>query len=323
MLEFGWIFAIIVGAVILFLAFYFIGTTLFQTDIFKGYAVEHSFDIILNPFSYFGGLGASAAKNIDLGSKANLSFSCSVQGDFGYNSIQESDKVQPRLIYDKYVIAPKYIQGRRFQVISKPFVMPWRIVDLIYIIPVDKRYCFVKLPEIEEDFGEGREGTGMNISVFEFISGTGTSILDCSPGSVTICNNTVSGSSTCDITIYSDRVIKKNYPSQAMYYIKDLDGSNALMYAAIFSDPEIYNCTLKRIVKRLNYQVDIYDTKVMALNTRQCSISINSANLNGLKQKANTILESTGQIPLTKLNDLKSVAQTLDNLNTQSSCSLF
>lgn len=291
-IEFSWIFALIVGAVILFLAFYFIGTKFTEKKVLSSVETEQSLDIIFNPFSSFGGLGATSSKSIELKNSEKLNFSCNPDG-LGFDSILVSTDAfaGPKKVYDKYIFSEKYIDGANYQIISKPFSMPWRVADFIYFIPKNKVYCFVGMDNVEQEFG--KSGTGLNISNFEFDS--------CSADSITVCH------SGCNITVGSTTVTKNGI---TVNYVDD-----ATMYAAIFSDPEIYNCSMKRIGKRIEYQVDVYDGKVASILSRCNDVF----NLGALGQSADYVSQN-GE---SGLSNLQASAQTVHNQNMMAQCKLF
>ena len=309
-IEFSWIFALIVGAVILFLAFYFIGTKFTEKNVLGGIQTEQSLDIIFNPFSSFGSLGATSSKTNELKRSENLSFSCDYN-NLGYNSILVYTEAvsPPRKVYDKYLFTENLTHGRNFQIISKPFVMPWRVADLIYFFSKDDTYCFVNFPNMKEEFGDSI--TGLNISNFKFtLSGS------CPAESIKVCNCNGCGSqsSGCDMTVdYSQNVVIKN--SGRSFFVDD-----ATMYAAMFSDPVIYNCNLKRLAKRIDSQIDVYMGKASALSSR-CGASFNLASLRiaaeGLYDARNPGETKNG------LNDLKGSADLLKNQNMGAECKLF
>jgi hypothetical protein len=295
-IEFGWIFALIVGAIILFLAFYFIGTKLMEQKTATGLITENTLDILLNPFSYFGGLGASATKEISLQKKEIINISCEYDGGFGYDTIKESSVVKPKPVYDKYIFSEN-LEGKNFQVISKPLTMPWRIADLIYVVPKNKEYCFVNLQEIEDEFGsQGSQNTGMNISNFKFVSSKG----ECSTGSIIVCSG--SGCDSNNINIVSDGYVLKQ--GQKFYF-----SGKALMYAAIFSSYENYNCNLKRLAKRAQFEAEIYRNKVFSLNLRDCNVMFSLDQINPATEQ---ILQNNFQGGLIAWKD---AADIIDNQN--------
>ncbi len=308
MIEFSWIFALIVGAVILFLAFYFIGTKFTEKEVLSSVQTEQSLDIIFNPFSSFGSLGATSSKVIELKKPEKFNFSCN-SNNLGYNGILVSTEVsvKPRLVYDKYLFTENFSQGKNFQIISKPFSMPWRVADLIYFFSKDDFYCFVGFSDAEEEFGDS--GTGLNISNFQFES-------PCPSPSVVICNcnGCNQQKSGCNITVdFLDNVVIKS--SGRSFFVDD-----ATMYAAILSDPYIYNCNLKRLAKRIVYQTEVYMGKSSAVSSR-CSVGFN---LGSLKYDAEGLYSARNPGKTRdNLANLKSSADILKNQNMWAECKLF
>ncbi len=308
-IEFGWIFALIVGALILLFAFYFIGTKMNESKVGQGLVAENTLDILLNPFSSFGGLGATSSKEITLQKKERINFSCNSDFGFGYDAILSATnpgvRMVPKKVYDKYLFSEDSIYSKNLQVISKPFSMPWRVVDLIYLFSRDKGYCFVGMSQsrVADEFGSGT--TGMNISSFKFKD----SKADCEE-SITVCYGY-----GCDIVIdfeYS-RVIKgtKEFP-----FIDD-----STMYAAIFSSYDIYSCNMKRVAQRIRYETEVYRNKAQALGAKGCS-SIFS--LEALDQSAGQVILSRTSSELTySLNNLRVAADALNSQNMNADCSLY
>jgi len=310
-IEFSWIFALIVGVAILFLAFYFIGAKFTEKKVVSSTQVEHSLDIILNPFSSFGGLGATSAKVIELKKAEKINFFCDSSTSLGYDSISVTTDLaygSEKKVYDKYIFAENFTEGKSFQIISKPFSMPWRVADLIYFIPKDKTYCFVKFPNIDDEFGE--KNASMNISNFRFVDSPYQCDQDKEGEVVSVCN----GMSGCNITVYGGegKITKSSGPP--IYFVDD-----ALMYAAIFSDSEIYNCNLRRLAKRIQNQADVFTAKSLEMGKR-CPVSFN---LGSLKQAAGDLSNANGIIVKDKLIQLKGSAEIIKSQNMGVSCHLF
>ena len=88
-------------------------------------------------------------------------------------------------------------------------------------------------------------------------------LADCLPNSKTVCF-----SGNCDIFVdYSSGAIEKDG------YIVSFEG-DALMYAAIFSDEEIYECELKRLMKRTRQLTSIYQSKALNLVPTGCDSTV-------------------------------------------------
>ena len=309
-IEFGWIFALIVGALVLFFAFYFIGTKMTESKVGQGLVSENTLDILLNPFSSFGGLGATSSKEINLAKRERINLSCNADSGFGYDYILSATnnvKMVPKKVYDKYIFSENSIYSKNLQVISKPFNMPWRTVDLIYLFSRDKAYCFVGMSSSAtyEEFGPGN--TGMNISSFKFVDDEMwcDKLLD----DITVC------SSGCDINIdyQNSRVVKsgKEFP-----FVDD-----ASMYAAIFSSYEIYECNMKRVAQRIRFEIEVYRNKARSLGAKGCTAVFN---LESLDQSATQVIQSRTSSELgSSLSSLRAAADSLSMQNMNSDCSLF
>ena len=90
---------------------------------------------------------------------------------------------------------------------------------------------------------------------------------NCNAESVNVC---FSSSSNCDIIVnYNSEYVEKN--NERMYFYTD-----ALMYAAIFSEKEIYECQLKRIMQRAQELSLLYKDKADFISREQCNSNLNS-----------------------------------------------
>ncbi|MCX8194278.1 MAG: hypothetical protein N3G19_02880 [Candidatus Pacearchaeota archaeon] len=309
-MEFSWVFAVIVGAMILFFAFYFVGTNLLSKQYERATVEAHSLDVILNPFSQFGELKALDAKPVALPQKSVVEFSCqeSTTQSLGTNEIKIISKGEagiPRVVYDKYIFAEANLETRKFQALSVPFEMPWRVAELIILWPYDKNYCFLSAPQFVKDSLGNETSAGLNISSIYFDS--------CPENSIRVC---FQGGSNCDVQVsgasqHKGSTYKKDSGS-TIYFVSD-----ALMYASIFSDKEIYNCNLKRLAFRLYLETSIYEEKNKALAQKGCSVYFNLA---PLKQVA---LELSSSVSESKLNQLWQIAQQIKRQNEMAHCSLF
>src|SRR3989339_2030184 len=139
--EFGWIFSIIVGAIILFFAFYFVGTQLMQKENMNQIVSSQALDVLYTPFSYVGSVAEASASVAKIDKTSTLTVECSgITGSdpLGYNEVStysfykgEKNIGISRRAYDKYVFAEDGTE-KYFFVMSKPLNMPWRIADLVY-----------------------------------------------------------------------------------------------------------------------------------------------------------------------------------------------
>jgi len=248
--EFGWLFALIIGAMILFMAVFFAGkifktgTYLTETEILR------NFDIILNPFSSVGSIASlTLSKPVEMPYQTELKIGCIESGTNQGQEIMLRQFEKGRAgewtsytIRNKYIFAPSNLSGKTFWVFSKPLELPWRVDDLIYMISED--YCFIGAPSNIQD-----ELNRINASKIH--------LDDCTANMKEVCFYPTSCN---DIQVnYASKTVSKI--AEPNYYFAD----DATMYAAIFSDKKIYDCNMQRILSRLKIQAEIYSAWASSL----------------------------------------------------------
>ncbi len=263
--EYAWIFSLIIGAVIIFLAIYssskYIQTSTLQSDI----VIARQFDILLNPFASIGSITTmTLSKQVTMPTEMIINFTCNSDG--GYEQMLLKTKTQKSFsegvgykISNKYIFAEN-LRGKNYWIFAKPLDIPWRVDDMIYI--VSDSYCFVDPPE----------------SVRSEISDLGNEkvSLKCGAGSRKVCF----GISRCDINVdYVHGIIRKNGERLQFY-------GDSLMYAAVFSDNALYKCTLDRIMSRLSMQSDINLKEAEKLGGEGCDTRKIQSDLISLKAAA-------------------------------------
>ncbi|OQA68883.1 MAG: hypothetical protein BWY36_00128 [Candidatus Diapherotrites archaeon ADurb.Bin253] len=259
--SFAWIFAIIAGVVILGLAIYFVvqfsGSSKEQINVQNAMSIG----VLTNPVES----SFESAKRYTITTKAEtrIETDCNSQetitSNFGKQIIRTAEKTYNQWseeqmtdmeFQNKYIFAKDRVEGKIFYVFSKPFKMPFKIADLIYLTSARDLYCFVNPPDDIEDEIEdliGDEETRSESQNFYLTNRK----RECPQESTSICfKRTDSG---CDIYV-SDNYVQKS--SGRMYYEGD-----ALMYAAIFSDKEEYECQVKRLMNRAKKLFEIYQDK--------------------------------------------------------------
>ncbi len=254
--SFAWLFAIIVGVVIIFLAIYFttslIGNSRYEADT----KIAAQLETILNPVE----TGLEEGKLIIIGfpSETRIYNDCNEFGDFGDQAISTSTKSgigdkwqEPGAKIkskSKYIFSEKVVQGQEAYVFVKPFEMPYKVADMVMIYSQD--YCFVKpFDDIKEEV-EDLNLPGINISF---------NIDDCPEGSKKVCF--VFDNDECDVKVGQTNV-------QEAYY------EDSLVYGAIFSSPDIYECQLKRLMKRDAELALLYASKAEFLVGKGCSTGL-------------------------------------------------
>ncbi|MEM4703038.1 MAG: hypothetical protein QXP53_00945 [Candidatus Pacearchaeota archaeon] len=300
-MEFAWIFAIVLGAIILFLAFYFLGSQIFLKEKTRSTETAHSTEILFNPFSYLGAMGAITYKPIEMQKEVQFEFDCDPDMEIvGSNTIIVDSS--PRTIYDKYIFSEN-LKAKRIETISKSFEMPWRIADLIYVFPSGREYCFIDAPSrIEEEIEL------LNISNIFFQE-------PCPENATKVCF----GREGCEIKVtnlegfYHRGFVEKSEETGRMYFIGD---NYALLLGAIFSSRDLYNCNLKRLAKRILLEVNVYREKQRIMAERGCAAEMN---LESLEQAASNVRASANE---NNLNALYQVAKEIKNQNSYE-CPLF
>lgn len=317
--EFNWLFAIIVGAVILFLAIYFAGKLIRTGGYKESVVLLRNLDILLNPFASLGAVGEALSKPIKMPAEAIVEFSCDStglgeeglrlksKGSFGKWSEFAPDEGY-YYVYDKYVFA-ETLKGKNFYLLSKPFALPFRIDDLIYITAED--YCFVNAPDAIEE-----ELSSMNIPAIEFKNST----RECKETSKTVCFETEG----CDIKV-EGALCEEDEECEPVYKYGNVNKDNkilpfvtdALMYGAIFASSGIYECNFERLMNRLTLLCDIYNERVDKLSGRGCDMEDVNSLIGSLRH------ESTEAREASDMSSLYALAQNLADKNYYLGCPLF
>ena len=307
--SFAWIFAMIVGSVILFIAVYatvtLVNTSRLKTDSETAYQLG----ILLNPVETNLESGRYAV--IEFPSETRVFNSCRTIGNFGQQGIRAAvksgigkDFQNPGVestFFNKYLFSREVEQGKKLHLFVKPLKLPYKIGDLIFASAGE--YCFIDAPGDVED-----EINDLNIGNVELVS----DVEECSSESRKVCF----ANANCDVdvnTITQVVTIKmENAETKDVYY----EGN--LIYGAIFSDPEIYECQVIRLMKRAGELAHLYKTKTEILSSKGCS-----SNLAGdLNLFASQIQINEGENSF-KLSNIKILSDNLGRRNDLLSCKLF
>ncbi|MFZ5954982.1 MAG: hypothetical protein ACOYT4_01025 [Nanoarchaeota archaeon] len=293
--NFEWIFAIFAGIAILFLAIYGVSkigeTQKYQTDT----VAAKEFTILLDPLqtNFFED---SAYNKIIFKQETQAKFKCYSE-DFGKNqvsikTVSNIGKNAPESalisVKNKYIFSKDVEQGKSFNVISMPFEFPFKVTDIVLITA--EEYCFLEPPfSIKDNL------IGIKNIKFE----------NCSEDFVKVCFDY---EDDCDIIIdESSGFVEKN--DQKLYY------SGNLLYAAIVSDKEIYDCNVERLLYRTKMISDIYAQKADLATTKNCNTNIKA----DLEHFSNLLNEADPS----SLYLLERLAKELDKRNNKEVCSLW
>jgi len=296
-MSFSFIFAIIVGGFILFLAIFAISkfsSNQIQTQDVK---TMKSIEVLANSFEL--GYENSTITQIQLPSDSRIYSYCNNLGSFGEQELilrsKYYDKWSERgsgiISKNKYFFFEEPLQSKSIIVFSKPFDFPFKVATLNYFIPSSQEYCFMDPPTwIKEEL----EKTQLSNFVID----------DCQSNSIKICFE--EDKDICNVIVY----LKENYvekDSQRYYF-----SGTALMFAGIFSEKEQYECQVKRLMQRTDSLTDLYLGKINFDLAQGCSAN-QQIDLIELKNFVSTLEDS---YDLTKAPDFKNML----NKNSRSPC---
>src|SRR3989344_6408770 len=303
-MSFAWMFAIIAGAVILFLAIYFASKMISSERFAVDAQTSAQLSILLDPLET--SVEAGKASTIIFNKEMRIyNDRCDVSGNFGYQEIGTTaqsglgkkwqEPAYGKELYNKYLFSQEIEQDKEFFVFSMPFEFPFKISDLIGF-SADK-YCFL---EATNNIKEGLEG--LNLENVQFTD----SKLNCSEGSKIVCFKGDIGS--CDIVVYESSVVKD---SKVLFY------TGNLVYAALFSDAEVYECNVKRLINlRLVNLALVYKDKIEFVQQRGCDslLEIPLTNLISSAQNLNSSRD---------LLALQASADEIGKINENAVCKIY
>jgi len=241
-LPFNWIFAIIVGTVILFLALYAVSQFVSTSQNIG--STETSAKLV-GIFEGVGGIGDEKIE-IEFREESRVEFSCDELSNrpFGLQRVRYGEGLDIS-IKDKYIFSEGVVEGKKLNVFSKPFYLGYKVSDLVIVS--NDNYCFVDAPlEIKEEL------SSLGLSNVKFDDSECEGIDVCFSGG-------------CDIVV-DNNVIRKD--GKRMIYVDNL------IFAGIFSSPEIYECNVKRLVSRFKELALIYEEKVSLIEDRGCKSNL-------------------------------------------------
>jgi hypothetical protein len=204
----------------------------------------------------------------------------------------------------KYIFAEEMIEGKSLYLSSMPFEMPFKVDDLIFIS--GKNYCFYQAPnEIKKNI--------QNLNLANIYVTDNSNDENCTGTKVCF-------GSECEISVYGlcedfeceskydyGKVFKEN---KVLYY------DNNLLYAAIFSSPKIYECNVKRLMKKFSELADVYTKKIDIIELKGCSSTLEPDLLIMIEDAR--ALKSSEDLYILSLK-----AESIDKKNPTGVCSLY
>ncbi|MBW6442440.1 hypothetical protein K0A97_01495 [Patescibacteria group bacterium] len=264
-ISFSWLFAIIVGAFIIFLAIYGSIRVLNMGRELTSAETSAEIGVLLNPLET--GFESGRVTLLKMPKETRIQNRCESEGSFGRQGIVVSQKSFGEWakadidvgFFNKYLFSDYNLEGKEFYIFSKPFEFPFKVSDIVYITSSEDKYCFIEstsFPDrIKEELNDLNQG---NIYIGRE---------NCPEGSINVCFNSYNPSMNCDIKVdYGGKTVEKD--NELMYFITD-----SLMYGAIFSEPLIYECQIKRLMKRAEKLSGLYQNKLNRLIQEGCFIN--------------------------------------------------
>jgi hypothetical protein len=308
--SFDWIFAIVVGAIILVLAVYAVMRIVNTETTTSSTSAAKELGVILNPLE--AGFADGTVNSIDFSANTELFFDCSNIGDFGKQKI--STKTDTKLkgneqglnvsFANKYIFANKVVEGKKMVVFSKKFIMPFEVTNLLFLWSFDDRYCFVDpVNEVKDEIGSLIEQNKLINQTLSIVKDSN----DCPAESLKVCFN----SAGCNIDVDTrTKTVRKGF-GKSLYY----EGN--LIYGAIFSDKDVYECQLKRLMKKTSWLAELYLEKSKLSENRGCG-SVIQSDLTNYVSQTSALNETWGLV------QISSMAETLKEENPQSEmCKLW
>jgi hypothetical protein len=302
-ISFSWLFAIIVGAIILFFAIFASTKMISQGSSQSDLELSKNLEVLLAPLET--GFESTTISSITLAKETKLSNRCENISQFGSQQIiisqktlnKWSDPSKGNSISNKYLFFEAFTSGKKFYLFAKPFEFPFKVGDLIYLTSAENFYCFRDSPEeIEEEILDLVEANpNINMGVYP----------ECSEESILICFE-----GNCDIKVdYDEKKVTKD--GNITYF-----EGNALMYAAIFSDKKNYECQILRLKKRTSQLVELYLGKANIISRVGCD--------RRLQEELNLFLEGINEIESSRdLKNLEELVEEIKSKNEYGICRLW
>ncbi|MBU0958556.1 MAG: hypothetical protein KKB31_01295 [Nanoarchaeota archaeon] len=263
-MSFAWIFALVIGAFILFLAFFIAGKLMGTEQKVQDAIVSKEIGILLSPLEI--GFESGKTTYLELPKRTRINAECTKEEPFGKQHIDVSeetlgswsDTYTDLAFSNKYIFTKESVEGKKFYLFDLPFYFPYKVADVIVITSIEDQYCFIDPPqEVKDRMRNLRLENVHNASMPS----------QCPAGSKIVC---FTGSCNINVRVnlddYSGEIVKVGEGVFKVY-------GESLMYAAIFSDRQTYECQLKRLMQRTEKLGEIYNEKSIFINRQGCDSS--------------------------------------------------
>lgn len=270
--NFVLLFAIIAGAAILVLSIYGAVKSASWFKLSGDAESSVALSSVLDPLQS-GSYGA-VASSITFRKETLILNDCDSYDGFGSNSIStqtesaiRGDFINPIKIgvSNKYIFSQEEA-GKYFRVFSLPFDTSFRVSDIIVVSSLN--YCFIFPPEeIEENI------LSMRMSNFQIRNSDNNT---CDDDSINVC---FGYGQDCDVLVNG---MCKDCDSEYEYgVVERSDGdviySGNLIYPAITTSKDLYECNVRRLLFRAGMVANIYSQKSDYMNMRGCGTLLKSS----------------------------------------------
>lgn len=302
-ISFGWLFAIIAGVIIISFAIYLSSKLMHTEQETISAETGKEIGVLLNPLET--SFESAQTTSITIPAETRIYNTCELTGTFGRQRIRLEQKSFNKwtetninaFFNNKYIFSNEIIEGKKFYIFSKPLDFPFKIADLIYMTSSNDIYCFVDAPdEVKE----------------EILALNQKNLLTegCSENDIKVCFD----NSDCEINVdYIGGYVEKG--GKKMYF-SGTEDARTLMYAAIFSDKDVYECQLKRLMLRLGEISMLYRDKELFTGRVGCDDNL-GGDLNELNGLA-VSLGNSGEIEI-----IKNKADIVNEENNARRCQLW
>ena len=313
-LAFSWVFAIIAGSVLLFLAIFAAGKVINISKDSQYAEAAKSLSILYEPLQ---SVAEGQLQTIKFNRETKVIFDCQREfqrSSFGRQTIAITKKSGigkewaapgPAIpVYNKFLFSDREEQGTKLYVFSKPYYLGYKVADVITTFSSSEKYCFVAPPtKIERDI----ESLGLpNINVTN-------SITFCEDNSKKVCfgfSHALCGVSVFPNSLSDYEVGRVEKQGIVVHY------TGNLIYPAIFSDPRIYECNVERIAKKAAGLGMVYLGKIDLVKVRGCD-SIIGNYLNLIVPALNLVTKSSDLVII------YNAAKEMDEQNKEADCRIY
>ncbi len=307
--NFVWLFAILAGSAILVLMIYAAVRTGTTIKFYQDTELTKQVSVFLDPMQ--AGF-VSSSKGV-LSSKREIVFdSFCDSSNFGYQKLSAKQirglNEDFNILGEEITIKDKYIYfskepSKKFYFFSIPINFGFKVTDVLIID--SREFCFL---EGYEDLPSFK--THISVLGDKAIFGED----NCTKNSIKVCFNY---GTKCDITIISDCIeswCDDKY--EKGFVIKEgerIDYVGNFLYPAIFSDKEIYECNLKRILYKAGVLSLIYKEKSERMSSRNCPTNLEDT----LIELRNVCFNSKN------IDEIYSISKLLKELEERTQCKLW